>query len=820
MANTTISPSLPGERVRGEAPSDRGWARAILARRVIVWGLVCTYALFFSIVTVVRHRTLGSGTFDLAFMDQALWSTLRGNLLGVSIEPHLATSELGYHFEPILIPLAALYLLYSSPETLLVLQSVVLALGALPASWLAYDRLGSNVAAVVFAAAYVLFPGLQAANMFDFHAFTLSASFLLFAFYFIVKQRYGWFAVFAVLAMSTKENVPLTVAMFGLYILIVQRRPRPGLITIAGAAVWFFLAAYVIIPAYNNESQGWLWNRYGGMGGSPLDIVLFLITHPERLLEPAPGLSNLAYVTQLLFPVAFLSLLSPLTLALAAPGLATNLLTVYEPMHLLETYHYTSSLVPVVIASAIYGLGTISDLLRRRKVPATGVVWLLSALVLATSLVYHYYRGYTPLSPSFSFSWPDEHHAAAQRIIASIPADAAVAAQWNLGAHVSQRHQFTMFGDIEKAEYVLLDAATQPNSVGFDKNIHEQFRNVVESPDFGVVAAEDGVILLQRGAPRRALPDEFYSFARVDGPVQPSHPLRIQFGDALELIGFDLHPGRDARLDVTYYWRALRPIEEDLLLATYLTDGNGGELGATEHPQAADFWYPTSRWQPGEVVRVDALRLPWDPGDMDFGLAVGVVAGADPWDVGRRLAPRVLECEWEAMASGSGSLVEIVRVTNDRGLVRPVWPPRPTLAETGPAVASFGGIVNLTAYELKQDKARPGGTAVVELSWQVEDRAETSLTAFVHLLAPGPTLVAQRDSPPLGGRFPTTFWQPGDAFVDAYELSLPEDLPAGEYAVAVGFYDPLTGQRVEVVRADGERADHLILGEPLRVSAN
>ena len=803
-----------GASVRAAAETKSGaGGRAVLARRVVVGLAALAYAAFFSLASVLRHETLQSGTFDLAFMDQALWNTIHGVLLGVSIEPGTATSELGYHFEPILIPIAALYWLYSSPDVLLVLQSVVLALGALPASWLAYRRLGSNVAAVVFALAYLLYPGLEAANMFDFHAFALAAPFLLFAFYFLERKRYPPFAVAAVLAMATKENVPLTIAMFGLYLLVIKREVRPGLLTIAGAAAWFLVASYVIIPAFNHEGQAWLWNRYGGMGGSPLQVVGFLLTHPERLLEPAPGLSNVTYVLQLLFPLAFLSLLHPATLLLAAPGLATNLLTVYDAMHLLETYHYTAGLVPIVVISAVYGLGVVADGFGR-WLPRGVLVWVLATVVLGTSLAYHYYRGYTPLSPAFALAWPNEHDAIGRRLAASIPAEASVAAQANLGPHVSERARLSMFPDVRDADYIFLDVASQPNAVGFDEGVHRLIRQTVDRPDYGIVAAEDGFLLLRRGAPHRELPDEFFSFARA--PVaHPSYPLRIQYGDAVELLGFDMQRSRDARVELTLYWRALRPLKDDLLLAVYLADGQGKEQGATVQPEPANFWYPTSRWRPGEVVRQQTLRLPWFPGEQDFALGVGVVAGSDPWDVGRRLTPTVREAGWLVDGLGNGTIVQIATFRNDRGLVTPRWRARPADASGGTALATFAGRAELVGFAFAPEQARAGRDVRVELRWRVLQPFDGSYTTFVHVLAPGPKVVAQKDSPPVGGRLPTTFWLPGDGVADSYVVPLPPTLAPGEYQVEVGLYDPRSGARLPLVDAAGGQADHLILPRTL-----
>jgi hypothetical protein len=42
---------------------------------------------------------------------------------------------------------------------------------------------------------------------------------------------------------------------------------------------------------------------------------------------------------------------------------------------------------------------------------------------------------------------------------------------------------------------------------------------------------------------------------------------------------------------------------------------------------------------------------------------------------------------------------------------------------------------------------------------------------------------------PFGGRWPTQVWQPGQLYSDLYEITLPDTLPAGEYAIRLGLYD-------------------------------
>ena len=48
--------------------------------------------------------------------------------------------------------------------------------------------------------------------------------------------------------------------------------------------------------------------------------------------------------------------------------------------------------------------------------------------------------------------------------------------------------------------------------------------------------------------------------------------------------------------------------------------------------------------------------------------------------------------------------------------------------------------------------------------------------------------------------------------VDEYAIPVAADAPPGTYRIEVGLYDPLTGQRLPVLGADGTpAADHVIL---------
>lgn len=97
---------------------------------------------------------------------------------------------------------------------------------------------------------------------------------------------------------------------------------------------------------------------------------------------------------------------------------------------------------------------------------------------------------------------------------------------------------------------------------------------------------------------------------------------------------------------------------------------------------------------------------------------------------------------------------------------------------------------------------KPGTMLGLRTFWQVDQPLKADYFLFVHLLDANGKTVAQRDTPPWQGRFPTSSWQAGTIVVDVNDLALPA-LPPDEYQVVVGLFDPATGT-APPVRIDGQ----------------
>ncbi|MFQ5812731.1 MAG: ArnT family glycosyltransferase [Anaerolineae bacterium] len=100
----------------------------------------------------------------------------------------------------------------------------------------------------------------------------------------------------------------------------------------------------------------------------------------------------------------------------------------------------------------------------------------------------------------------------------------------------------------------------------------------------------------------------------------------------------------------------------------------------------------------------------------------------------------------------------------------------------------------------------------LSLLWRAEAEIEADYTVFVHLMRDD-AILAQDDSFPAEGYYPTSLWRVGDIVSDEHTLALPEPYDPAEHKLIVGFYQLETLRRLQVLDTTGKPVnDHLILG--------
>lgn len=802
------------------------------AALVVIILLMTLYTITFSALSIRRYDALDTGGYDLGIYDQTAWNTIHCRLLRYTIVEG-RTIKLAEHVEPILLPISLLYLIYSSPVPLLILQTAVIALGALPVFWIAQQRLQSDFAGIVFALAYLLFPALESANLAEFHPVTLTSGFLLYAFYFIHqadwdgdKRNYLYSVLFALLAMACKEEIPLLVAMLGLYIFFVQKEKIVGIATLAAGILWFWIAVYIIIPHFSLEARSPYMSYYDELGENPLQIGFTLLTHPRLAWQLLLTADKLTYLLALLAPVAFLSLLAPQILLLALPSLAINLVSGNWWMHQWYAFqHYGASVAPFIILSAIWGtVLLVNQAERRLDLGRRKTAHSLAGLILLSSLCCHWYYGYSPLARGFRASPVTSHDRLVHEFALLIPLDAALTTSYQLNSHLSQRQSIYLLPNLHDAEYLLVDVTPTYSPVIAD-DVFTLVQDLIEDEGFGIVASKDGYILLRQGVANRHLSDDFFSFMRESNPpIQ--YTTKVNFGESLQLVGFSIKWDKTATAYLELYWRALKDMEDDYKFFTYLTDEQGKIVedddqrlvAPIRYPSTdqlvAPTWYPTSQWKVGELVKMETqywvMAKP-----SQFGVALAVIKGPGQWEVHKRLRPQIIESSVVLPLLYDGTLVELVTLRSDGRVIRAVVPRRqftpPPIAH--PLEATLGDRVKLLGYDLSPTQLKPGQTFHLTLYWQALVRMDESYTVFTHLLDEKSLIRGQKDSVPRHGTWPMTVWAQGEVIVDEYDIPIQIDTRPGQYMLEIGMYQLETGQRLEVHGGPESKGDRILLGK-------
>jgi uncharacterized membrane protein len=803
-----------------------GWGRAVRSRvrsfspaLLVLWFLVMAYASYFSVVSIRQHDGFLTHRDDLGRFDQPIWNTLQGRPF-VRTEAGQQVTRFTDHVEPILVPISVIYLLWDDVRALLILQAVAVALGAFPVFWLTRDELEAagysltvtEVGGLVLACTYLLFPALEAANLTEFHAAPLMVAPMLMAIYCARRKRYGWMWIWSLLVMGTKEEMALLTFMLALWLLVFRREWKHGLVLASVSLAWWALATFVVIPRYVVQTYGteeaFYFQRYGELGDSPAAVARSLVTRPALVWQIVSEPARLQYLLGLLLSAGLLlPLLAPEVLLLSLPILMANLLSAYDAMYS-GVFHYSAAVVPFVVAAAAVGLGRVGRWVGRSRHRAL-IVLGVAVLFLAGTVIYHHYRGYTPVAKQFS--WPEvtEHHRMLERRFApQIPDDAVLSTTAPLFPHLDHRERIHVFPLVEDAGWVLLDvgslAAVPP------ADLRQAYDELTASGNWCIVDAADGYVLLERRAGAaeaaeacvRELPAAFYDFARA-GEHEPQYRVQADFGGKVRLLGYDLTSNQQwQRVGVRLYWSRIAGEpggvpdgEADLRIYPFWLGPGGSVLQTPEQrPLVEPYWYPADRWQPGEVVVTE--MLPWDIGP-EFRLAVAVL-GAD----GNRLGVEPLGVAAHPIhAMDGGTWLRMAAFEWVDGEVHLV---DETAAPPHPLAAEFDGAIALAGYDLEPEAPAPGEDLAVWLSWSTLGQAlDRDYTVFVHLLDEAGDRVAQGDGVPgYLGALPTTLWQPGVSVLDRHVVSLPADLAAGQYSLRIGWYDLQSGERLLLSSGD------------------
>jgi uncharacterized membrane protein len=468
----------PGDAAIPEAPPERPSserkAKALAA--FAVFAIWMGYGFFFSYLSITNHHALNTRTIDLGYYDNIFYQSIHGRPLACTL------IKSGYHgsahFDPLLVLLSPLYLIYPRAEMILVLQSFWIGAGVVPVYLIAKDKLGHRLPAVALAAMYALYPALQGANMYEFHSLSLLSSILLFLLYFLEKGSFkGYFAVLPI-ALLCREDASLLLCFIGIYA-IISGRPgfsRVGWITIVVSVIYFAIVKKVFMTSSDifmsgKESLSFAYyydelipNKNGVAG-----LVLSLVTNPVFVVKVIFTEPKLLYLLTLFLPLIFLPFFARTRRVMLSYGLLFCLLAtrsaVFSP-----AFQYSNTILPIAFALTPAALAQIADsgLVSAFGLDARRLSRALLVSAFAASLLVSWKFGGIVDNQAFKggfsrvarrLSQRDrETYAWIRQQVAQIPPNASIAVSNKLGAHASNRKTVYFYlAEPAPTDYVFID---------------------------------------------------------------------------------------------------------------------------------------------------------------------------------------------------------------------------------------------------------------------------------------------------------------------------------------------------------------------------
>jgi len=466
-----------------------------------VIGAIILYNIGISYLSILRYESFSASVYDLGIMIQTIWNTSQGWLLQESINMgHPMLRFWMAHWEFIYLPIALIYKIFSSPHVILIIQTVLVSLGALPLYWLAKEKLENNLVAIILPISYLFHPAIQNANLCDVHGITLAAPFLLFAFYYLQQSKWNLFILHGILALLCREDSALILLMMGFYAYFLMKEKRVGMIIIVVNVIWFGiwfnrmeirsllgLPEFVIMEGAESH-----WDHLGKIKSDPLYLIKFLAKK-----------RNIYYFFNLFAPVGFLSFFSPFVLLLASPILIINMISSYFYTHDIEHY-YSATIVPFIYLAAILGLRNIMELLNTRQQRQARLY--LPVIIGGMTMLLFFSK-----SNVFDIKYWEvtAHHRVIRELIDQIPQTASLTTDSRLAVHAAERHEIYILPDhVNDAEYILYDFHAPVVELLTRKSFkqpalwadNDLIREILNNRDYGIVHYQDGVAVFKKGA--------------------------------------------------------------------------------------------------------------------------------------------------------------------------------------------------------------------------------------------------------------------------------------------------------------------------------
>jgi uncharacterized membrane protein len=352
------------------------------------------------------------------------------------------------HVDPILLLFLPIFALITHPLTLVFSQLVIVIFSSFLIYAISNLNINNKNISLLIALSFLSYPALgYLTSRTGFHGVSAAIPFFLGAFFVFEHMYYtnnftrGKLALFwllLIVTMTGKEQLPLYVFMYGLFIWFC-RTPflnefklnkeylsgfftslimRNVLTMLVVSTLWFILAFFVIIPNFahyriegfnkfaqqldiNTETvrevdlDNYFLSRYEAFGSSYLEIIINILLDPKAVAKVLFGGDKVENLRMTFEPLLYTPLIAPGTLMMAIPDLLINYLTTATGVGTSEiTNHRISMIIPILFLSVIFSVKTInnfiSNIARKKGNKLLFLKYIIPVFLLLASIKYSY----------------------------------------------------------------------------------------------------------------------------------------------------------------------------------------------------------------------------------------------------------------------------------------------------------------------------------------------------------------------------------------------------------------------------------------------
>jgi uncharacterized membrane protein len=382
--------------------------RINISQNILYVLIICSGYMFF--VQLFKFYSLHYYT-DFAHWGQVIASIANtGKPLSIGMELY-RTGSLNYfsmHFTPLVYLFGLFYKIMPYAETIIFFNNVFMISAIIPLYKLCDKKYKDKSFALFVCVLLLWYPSFQYIVTYEFEMLRFSIPIIFWMIYFFETKKVKAYYLFVILAILVREEVGLTIMMFGLYVFFFKKQRITGAITCIVGLIGFFVIISLIMPSlssagYNNNIA--MDKLYGSFGKTTGEIIKNIILNPLLTISVIFQKIKIANVFMMFMPLIFISFFAPSALLGSVAQFGVGLLSSYNTNTSYMLY-YVSPTIPFIFYAFIKGWPKLLqklEIITNRKINTRQLNSSAMTAVLTGLLVSNVFFSASPLSLQFWF---------------------------------------------------------------------------------------------------------------------------------------------------------------------------------------------------------------------------------------------------------------------------------------------------------------------------------------------------------------------------------------------------------------------------------